>query len=255
MYQQPGRATKASTTLSTHFNEHVETDIVFIQKYMISHFVDRCTRWHSGRVIEDRTEDTLWNTCKLTWINTFGAPVNLVTDGESALVTAKNKSRFAALQTNLVVRAPGQHAHFAERHGAMLSYTTNCLIEDRKQCGISEPMPNILSEAILALNTLTCVGGTTPYQAVIGRQPGLLPPIDGNPPQDSVDGRKEQRIRELAIDAMIQASAQAQVYRARRHNQRGKHPEYKRGDMVDYFRPPSTKDVSDWHGPRAHSIF
>ena len=50
----------------------------------------------------------------------------------------------------------------------------------------------------------------------MGRQPGFMPPIEGQSRLDSVDGRQEQRVRELAINSMVQASAQAQIYRARK---------------------------------------
>ena len=102
---------------------------------------------------------------------------------------------------------------------------------------------------MLALNCLNHFGNATPYQAVYGRQPGFLPPVEGQPRPDSVDGRKEQRIRELAIKAMVQASAQAQVYRALKGKGQN-HPEYKIGDMVDHHRPTATKDdPTGWHGP------
>ena len=46
-----------------------------------------------------------------TWLDAFGAPPpeHVVTDGESALVTSKTRSRFEAHTIKLVVRVPGQH--------------------------------------------------------------------------------------------------------------------------------------------------
>ena len=114
------------------------------------------------------------------------------------------------------------------------------LAEQLKAEDREEPLGSILGEAFFALNALSHYGGVTPYQCVFGRQPACLPPIeDGYPPGsgDSVDGRREQRIRELALQSMIQSSAQAQTYRARSSKKSG-HPEYKIGDVVDYHRPP-----------------
>ena len=48
---------------------------------------------------------------------------------------------------------------------------------------------------------------------------------------------------------MVQASAQAQIYRARPGKGGGRHPEHRVGDMVDYHRPLASKDESGWHGP------
>ena len=47
----PGRVLQQTTTLSTYLNENVETDNLFVYKYIINHFVDRCTRWHAGGII------------------------------------------------------------------------------------------------------------------------------------------------------------------------------------------------------------
>ena len=66
----------------------------------------------------------------------LGAAEHLVTDGESAMVTAKNRSRFEATNTILQVRAPGQHTNFAERHGAMLRFCINVLVAVLKDKGI-----------------------------------------------------------------------------------------------------------------------
>ena len=62
----------------------------------------------------------------------LGTPEIVVTDEEAALVTAKNRARFAAHNIHLSVRAPGQHAHFAERHGAMLRHVMHVLAEQLK---------------------------------------------------------------------------------------------------------------------------
>ena len=44
----------------------------------------------------------------------------------------------------------------------------------------------------------------------------IIAAIEGMPVNDSLDGRKEQRTRELAIQGIVQASAQAQIYRERK---------------------------------------
>lgn len=124
----------------------------------------------------------------------------------------------------------------------------HCIAEECKAQGITESLTAILGEALFAQNALNTVGGYTPYQAVYGRQPGMLPPIQGKPQYDSADGRAEQRIREIAIQSMTEASAKAQLYRATKAIAQ-KYPDYKKGEMVDFWRAPSSKDVTGWHGP------
>lgn len=219
---------------------------------MIAHYIDRATRIHVGLVAPDKTEDTLWYAIRERWIVPLGAPGTLVTDGEAALLTSKNRATIHSHGTKLSVRAPSQHARFIERHGAMLRNVIHVLEEELKAQGRQEPMSVVVSEAFFALNAMNMHGGATPYQAVYGRQPACLPPIlDGYPVGcgDSIDGRREQRIRELALQSMIQAPAQARTNRARTSKHPGKHLDYKVGDMVDYHRPPNTKDDLGWHGP------
>ena len=78
----------ATTTLAEHFNQYVETDLLFINKSIVCHYIDRCTRFHTGGVIQNKDEDTLWYAYERLWYHVFGAPENLYTDGESGLVTA-----------------------------------------------------------------------------------------------------------------------------------------------------------------------
>ena len=62
----------------------------------------------------------------------------------------------------------------------------------------------LLSEAIQAANVLISINGSTPYQALIGRQPAMLPPLEGGHTgqvQSMARGptqvRHEARVREV----------------------------------------------------------
>ena len=79
---------------------------------------------------------------------------------------------------------------------------------------MTESLESILGEALFAQNALNTVGGCTPYQAVYGRQPPMLPPLEAISPNDTEDGRKEQRVRQMAINEMAQVSALNQTRRA-----------------------------------------
>ena len=75
--------------------------------------------------------------------------------------------------------------------------------------------PILLAEAVFAGNCLTFVGGVTPYQVVYGCQPAIKPPlametddVDAEgPPNDCT----EARVREVALQAMVEATAQAML--------------------------------------------
>ena len=59
------------------------------------------------------------------------------------------------------------------------------------------------------------------------------------------------RVRQLAVSAIVEGSAKNRLLRAlnTRTLPAGEQQHLQVGDEVEYFRPPSTKDVSGWHGP------
>ena len=104
-WETPGRALQQSLTLSTHFNENVETDCVFIHQYIIEHFVDRCCRGHAGGIIPSRNKEDMSTGLFCNWIGIHGPMENLITDGETALNTHTAKNRLLQEGINLRTRA------------------------------------------------------------------------------------------------------------------------------------------------------
>ena len=120
--------------------------------------------------------------------------------------------------------------------------------------GITITFTGLLSDCTFAGNALTYVGGASPYNAVYGRQPRMLPdlllPGDDDPLGETLDGRRERRVREIALQNMIGATSFARVNRAL--GTRTSHSDrttYNPGDLVDYHRRGGSKDESGWHGP------
>ena len=73
------------------------------------------------------------------------------------------------------------------------------------------PFESILAEAVFAGNAMLTVNGSTPYNAVYGRVPALLPGINQI---DAPDRRSlppsikdTHRLREISIQAMVEGSA------------------------------------------------
>ena len=60
----------------------------------------------------------------------------------------------------------------------MLRHVVHVLTEQLKAENREEPLTSILAESFFALNALNPYGGSTSYQAVLGRQPACLPPIE-----------------------------------------------------------------------------
>ena len=106
------------------------------------------------------------------------------------------------------------------------------------------------------------VGETTPYNALYGRQPRLLPNLPSYPLDDAVDTaghdtpspgliRHVHRLREIAVQQMVEATAAARVDRAlgtltrvpiQAYN-------YEPGDQVEFWEKPAQENTSGWHGP------
>ena len=98
------------------------------------------------------------------------------------------------------------------------------------------------------------VGESTPYNAVLGRQPLMLPPLldadAADTKGDSADGRREARIREIAVNSMVQATSIARISRTLNSKTVGDTQiEYRAGDLVDYRKQPHTKDKSPCLAP------
>jgi hypothetical protein len=80
----------------------------------------------------------------------------------------------------------------------------------------------------------------------------MLPPLDTPPTAaGGVPGRDIARTREVALQKIVETTAIARVNRAERTrtSAAGEAYDYHPGDLVDYHRPATQKDVSAWHGP------
>ena len=180
------------------------------------------------------------------------------------------------------IRAPRQHARFIERRGAILRHALHTAEEQMRREGIVAHFDSLLANAIFAGNSLTHVGGVTPYNVVLGRQPAMLPPLEidddteqaGGGPEASSEpagsggaaegassvaagssgetqpSRRQWRIREIALQRMIEATSIARVNRAlRTRTVNSGEGRYRVSDLVEVHRPPSSKDDSGWFGP------
>ena len=248
-WELPGKATRTTTFLPDRFNQRVEADILFVLQFMLFHLVDSCTRFHAGEVIDSKTEDTLLQALWTAWIGHHGPMEELVIDGEGGLNTERARAKLRLEGIKLTTRAPGQHASTAERAGQLIRLVIHLMIEQMVKEGIKLPIKMVACHAFFVLNAIFGKNGHTSYQAVYGRQPPMLPPIEAHCGVDSADGRQEQRVRQIAINSITQASALAQTRNALAgKSSHSGHALYEPGDYVDYHRPTGDKDKSGWRG-------
>ena len=109
-----------------------------------------------------------------------GPPKELITDGESGIVVAQKTTEYLARRgIKLHVRGKDQHARHVERRGALLRETIHRVESQMREEGlVGVPFVCVPAECVLAGNAMLTVGGSTPYNALYGRVPRVLPSFD-----------------------------------------------------------------------------
>ena len=265
-WKKPPPHSVATFRIVLEFNEEVQWDLLFYMSLIeptehqrpISHLVDACIRWSSTALPRSREEADLCSAIAAQWIRIHGPMKTLVIDGETGL-TGRCASDWAqAHGLNLKIKAPRQKAWIVERHQEILRVglhrTETQLIKEQVVCTFEQ----VLAICTFAKNALTTINGSTPYQALYGRQPCMLPPLEGGHlgevaslARKETNARSEARVREIAAMNIIESTAQARLSRAFRTHTRGaiELNEYHPQEKVDIWFEPTQKDQSGWRGP------
>ena len=119
--------------------------------------------------------------------------------------------------------------------------------------GIAIPFNRTLSECVLCGNALLSINNSTPYNAVYGRVPRILPSIDQiAEPDSSVEPmpgaiRDSHRLREISVQSMIEGSATARLGRAMntRTTMAAQHLQLRIGDEVDMYKNKAIRTPLD----------
>ena len=250
MWVRPGPRSIASTSLATKFNESVQYDLLFHKRFIILHMLDACIRWSAAMTIPSKHAEVILESMDKLWFRVFGSPQELVGDRESGVAIPEESARFLECRRiKLTLRAANQHAHLIERHNDILRHQILKCDEQATADGLRVSFEQILSESVHAKNVLFVCGGYTPYEALYGRTPALLNTLDVE--GDFGEPEDVFRLRSIAISSMVEATALAKAQRADRSKTRvsGELLELAPGDLVEFFRPPTTKDQTGWMGP------
>ena len=242
-----------------------------------------------GGGIPDKTMASIVNGIQIIWVHMHGSMNELIVDGERAVQSWQADKYFDNHGIRCHVRAKGQHARFIERRGALIRDTLRRMESDLKRQGIEGvPFPYILAEATFCSNALLSVNNTTPYGALYGRVPNLLPdinrttsavntterspaeggssgsgdpmlPDDGSSRLDVQRGltpllpgsiRHAEKVREVSVASMAQQMAQDRINRANKtKTQPAAQLTFREGMTVEFYKPSGQKDLSGWTGP------
>jgi len=155
-------------------------------------------------------------------------------------------------------KAPRQRAWIVERHNEIIRHglhtTEQQLIKEGSRCTFVYALAIVL----FMKNSLTVINNHTPYQGLLGRQPAMLPPIEGghggqvaSHARAETGMRDEARVREIEAGSIIESIARTRLTRADDSQSRSslERAEHKVGDLVDIWFEPVNKDSKGWRGP------
>ena len=256
-WARPSPDAKPTNRMVIGFNVEIEGDLMFVRHKGVQHIllvlVCRGVRWTSATCVTDKQTRTLISALDSCWVAVFGPPQVLLFDGETGLDDEESTTYFQLRGITKRTAAPRQHTRIVDRKIAVLRDTLHKLGSQLDEEGLDVPFHRMVSDAVYALNSLTSVNGCSPYTAVLGRMPTLLPAddcvmSDGVP---DVCSRHTYRLREIAVQAIAEGTAKERLKRALKSQTRpsGEELEYQLGQQVDWFREPTGKDMSGWRGP------
>ena len=84
-WQRRSNKSVVSMTLTSHFNEGVQFDLLFLDDGIVAHMIDLCIRWAQGVFVESREPSHVLPALDHMWMRQYGEPKFIVSDQESAL--------------------------------------------------------------------------------------------------------------------------------------------------------------------------
>jgi len=242
-WHRPGPKTMVSSRLSEHFNENVQCDLLFIESYIIVHLLDESLRWTATALVADKSAETLTRAITRTWIKMYGPMTSLISDQEGGLASEVGAIWAERHRINLRLKAKYQHAGTVERHHEILRQVIHRMLSQCRSENLLVDFEDVLAEATFVKNAMVVVGGTTPYVGLFGRFPRILAEfenqtISGASDHDGVNATASQhvaRLRELAILAITEATAQSRLKLAERSRTAtaAEAHDFRLGELVD----------------------
>ena len=258
-WQKPGHRAVTSSRLSDEFNHTLQFDLFFFEEHVIAVLLCEATRWCCADVIASKDSEQILRFISDRWLRIYGSPKLIVSDQEGGLFSEESSIFAERMGFALRPKPIGSHAAMVERHHQVLRDTLHKVVMQARCEKLFFSFSDCLSQVVFAKNALTNVGGHSPYVAVFGRHPQLLTDLESAGQSAVRDGeggiagasRHAIRMREIALEAMISATASSRLRIAEKSNTRasGQLTELLAGDMVDVYRAPSRKDLTGWRGP------
>ena len=264
-WKRPPPGNIATYRITMEFNAEVQFDLIFYNSLLepqrglipIAHLIDTCIRFSAGAVTTKEEVDLVTTIAKV-WISIFGPMTVLCLDEETGMRGQCAMDWALAVGVHLKFKAPRQKAWLVERHNEIIRQGLHRTESQLRKEDIRATFDQVLATTIFMKNSLTVINSSTPYQALLGRQPAMLPPLEGGHAGQCHDHARVEtnehnraRVREIAAINIIEATAQQRLERVDRSNSRPaiELQEYKPHDLVDIWFEPQNKDQKGWRGP------
>ncbi|CAE7480578.1 GIP [Symbiodinium sp. CCMP2592] len=238
----------AVDAFSVYDVEHVRVEFLLVIDIGTGFCVARQLEGHSGEALEKVFCDA--------WASTFGPPGSMILDLETGLQAGL--ARFSEWHGTWI-RPIAAQAHYQQGSVERCIRSWKQLWE--KVC---DEKSVVASEAAMAatvinsaMNSLRRSSGTSPAQAVWGREPRLPEDLTHQAEADhfeSVLSRDRLRAREFALrmsarTAYYKCQGDTTLRRALNHRSRVAGPELAVGDHVFIYRKPKSQKFWEWYGP------
>ena len=101
----------------------------------------------------------------------------LLIDGEPGLDNDESTWYFQVRGIEKRTAAVQQHIRIADRRVQILRSSLHKIGSQLSSDGLSMPFCRVLAESTFVINAISSIGGVSPYVAVLGRAPALMPEL------------------------------------------------------------------------------
>lgn len=263
-WKKPAQSNKIIYSLAMQFNKEVQFDLVpyhsalepglgGVQGIPIAHVIGCCIRWSACIRSSSKSINDSLDCISIAWGNVFGNMQTLTLDGETGMRGKEVDDYATCSQISMKYMPPYQNALLVERHNALIRSAlqrAEAQVIKESLCISFNAMPGLVA---FMHNSLVLITNHTPYQALPGRRPHLLPALGrGHHGDLNVKGQNAVAgVREIAAVAINEATAKQRLDRGDKRNQFAaiRRSEHQAGDLVDIWYDPPNEDAPGWRGP------
>merc|ERR1711923_368509 len=142
----------------------------------------------------------------------FGPPELMIWDGERAIISNEAIQWASRHKLQLIQRSKHKKAWVVERHNEILRHSCHKCQTQLAIEGHDIKFAHVLADAVFSKNALLSIGEGTPYIALLGRVPQLLPQLEhivgtaSMQDETGIDGSRHiHRLREITVSSMVEA--------------------------------------------------